>query len=96
MAEGSGFSNHFIGSRELGMSAVLYADGVAGADLAVPSDDRRSLRIIAVAEGRVRDIARVRHEARINSAIHAADLDGDGKMEIVYGLDDATLVVLSR
>ena len=95
-AEGSGFSNHFIGSRELGMSAVLYADGVAGADLAVPSDDRRSLRIIAVAEGRVRDIARVRHEARINSAIHAADLDGDGKMEIVYGLDDATLVVLSR
>ena len=78
------------------MSAVLYADGVVGADLAVPSDDRRSLRIIAVAEGRVRDIARVRHEARINSAIHAADLDGDGKMEIVYGLDDATLVVLSR
>jgi hypothetical protein len=41
-----GFSNHFIGSRELGMSAARDFDGDGTTDLALPSADRRSLRIV--------------------------------------------------
>lgn len=42
----SGFSNHFIGSRELGMSAIVDFDGDGTLDLFVPSADRKSLRLV--------------------------------------------------
>jgi hypothetical protein len=45
-AQQSGFSNHFIGSRELGMSAVADFDGDGTLDLFVPSADRKSLRLV--------------------------------------------------
>ena len=41
-----GFSNHAIGSREQRLSASVDVDGDGVADLAVPSADRRTLRLV--------------------------------------------------
>jgi hypothetical protein len=91
-----GFSNHAMGSRELGLSAVLDADGDGVPDLALPSADRRGLRIVSFQAGRFRELASIAHKARIDTAILASDLDRNGAPELVYGLDDDTLVVVRR
>ncbi len=90
-----GFSNHAIGSDELRLAAMLdvNADGVV--DLAVPGADRRTLRIVTFAGGEFRELQRIGHSAPVKSAVIAADLDGDGKQELVYALADGTLVVLT-
>lgn len=92
--EGSapGFSNHVMGSRELGLSAVLDADGDGIDDLALPSADRRALRIVGFPGGRFREIASVAHESPIATAIRTVDLDADGRLELVYGLADDRLI----
>lgn len=95
-SEAKGFSNHAMGSRVLGLSAVLDADGDGIPDLALPAADRRSLRIVSFEGGRLREIASVGHRARIDTAILARDLDRNGMTELVYGLDDDTLVVVQR
>jgi hypothetical protein len=50
-------SNHVAGSPHLGMSAVADFDGDGVADLAVPSFDRRSLRVLTF-KGGVRELSR--------------------------------------
>ncbi len=92
--EGSapGFSNHVMGSRELGLSAVLDADGDGIDDLALPSADRRAIRIVGFSGGNFREIARVAHESRIVTAVRTVDFDADGRLELVYGLADDRLV----
>lgn len=93
--ERGGFSNHAYGSRELGMSAVLDLDGDATPDMAVPDSSRRALILLSLAGGRYRELHRVEHAAEISSGIHAVDLNRDGRPELVYGLSDGTLVVVS-
>ena len=58
-AELEDVSNHVIGSRSLGMSAVADFNGDSHPDLAVPSRDRLSLRLIAFAPNAY-DIVRVK------------------------------------
>jgi hypothetical protein len=91
-----GYSNHQMGSRELGLSAVMDANGDGVADLALPRADRRGLEILTFRGRRFKTLATVRHESAITTAIETGDLDGDGMAELVYGLDDDTLVVLRR
>jgi len=55
----SGFSNHVLGSLELGMAATLDANGNGHPDLILPSADRRTLRAIAFGAGGLREIAAV-------------------------------------
>ena len=43
----SGFSNHFIGSREQGLSATGDFTGDGRLDLALPNDDRKSVVIVS-------------------------------------------------
>lgn len=69
-------------------------DGVA--DLALPDATRRQLRVVTVAGGRITDLWTQDRTAPIAKAIHAADLDGDGTTELVYGLEDGTLVAVRR
>ena len=45
---GEDFSNHVLGSREMRLSAVADVDGDGRAELAVPSADRKALRIIGL------------------------------------------------
>jgi hypothetical protein len=51
-----GFSNHFIGSRAQGLSATLDANRDGRPDLAVPSADRRALRVVALENGSVKEL----------------------------------------
>ncbi len=52
-------SNHAIGSHHFRLSAVADFDGDGISDLAIPSFDRRSLRILSVRDRRVREIDRI-------------------------------------
>lgn len=91
-----GFSNHFIGSRELGMSAILDFNGDLVADLAVPGRARESLRIVTFAGGRFAEIRRFRYGQKIVTAILKANFGTQIRPDLVFGLQDGTLVVLSR
>lgn len=82
IAEKYGFSNHWIGSREMRLSAVADADGDGRPDLAVPSANRQTLRIIGLTGNLVTDIASVLLPAPINKAI---DVAGTG---FTVGLSD--------
>lgn len=89
-----GFSNHAIGSREQDMAAVLDWNGDGVLDLALPDARRTALRIITFRDGRVAELDNVQHPAQITSAIRAADLDGDGQHELIYGLANDLLVAI--
>lgn len=79
----NGFSNHFIGSRELGLSATgdFTADGVP--DLAIPSADRNSM-VIAARSG----IEHIALPGRVGHAVVAVDgrivtADTDGRLIVI-------------
>lgn len=90
-AEITDVANHFIGSRALGMSWAADFDGDGHSDLAVPSLDRRTFRIIGFAP-QVRDIARVRLPARIATNIGATMLNG--RLALIAGLEDGRLILI--
>ena len=82
-----GFSNHRMGSRELGLSMVLDADGDGVPDLAVPDDSRNRLRIVSFAGGRFRELARIDLGAEITSSLRR-----DGRGGIAFRLADGRIV----
>ncbi len=89
-----GFSNHFIGSRELGLSAMADANGDGVTDIFVPSADRGALRIVTFAGGEFAEIASVALPARVNTALVRAP--GAASPTFVFGLSDGGLAVVSR
>ena len=91
VAEMPDASNHFIGSKALGMSWTADFDADGHPDLAVPSLDRRSLRLIAFAP-EVRDIARIPLPARIATNIGSTGIGG--RPGLVAGLEDGRLVII--
>lgn len=81
-----GFSNHQIGAREMRLSAVTDLDGDGRVELAVPSNNRATLRIIDVTDKGAIERAAVALPARIDKAIVAK---GRGPSTTLYlGLDD--------
>ena len=90
----SGFSNHVIGSRVQEMSAAADFDGDGVADLALPSADRRTLRIVSFAGGQAAEPARIDLPGRVVTEIRAATRDGWRRPALVLGLDTKRLVVL--
>ncbi|MEO0361988.1 MAG: VCBS repeat-containing protein [Pseudomonadota bacterium] len=82
-----GFSNHAIGAREMRLSALIDLDGRP--TLAVPSADRRALRIVRLGNA-IREVASVDLPARIDKAVAA---DGDG---FVVGLSDGSVMRVGR
>lgn len=90
----SGFSNHVIGSRVQEMSVAGDFDGDGVADLALPSADRRALRIVSFAGGQAAEPARIDLPGRVVTEIRAAKLGDTRRPALVLGLDTKQLVVL--
>lgn len=88
-ASAQGFSNHAIGSRELG----LMADGGSGL-IAVPSGDRLSLRILQIGKSGLADRGSVRLPGRIDKALAVAR--GPSGPIIIAGLADGRLFAVYR
>ncbi|MCW8944652.1 MAG: VCBS repeat-containing protein [Sedimenticola sp.] len=89
-----GFSNHRIGSKELGQSAVLDVTGDSVPDLAIPAVGFHELRLISVINGTLKEVRRVAHSSPISSALEVRDLDGDGDQDLTYGLADGRQIEL--
>jgi hypothetical protein len=93
-ATGRGFSNHFIGSRELGLSAMADANGDGVTDMFVPSADRGALRIVTFAGGEFAEIANLPLPARVSTALVRAP--GVASPTFVFGLSNGRLAVVRR
>ena len=92
-AEADDFSNHIYGTRALHMSAVADFDGDGASDLAIPSFDRQSLRIVGFIP-KLRDIARLALPAPIRTNI--ALLQDRQKTLLVFGLENGALAIATR
>lgn len=93
-AAAPGVSNHAIGSRAFGLSAIIDVDGDGKLDILVPDRTRRKLLAFRFADDRLTPIAEIPHLAPIATDLVLADLDGNGAAEIVYALADGTVVAL--
>jgi hypothetical protein len=90
----TGFSNHFIGSRDQRLSAVRDVNGDGIADLALPSANRKALRIVGFAKGRLVEHANIKLPHKIDKAI-AANRKENAPV-FTFGLaDDSTWTVFN-
>ena len=94
IAEAAGFSNHKFGSREQRLSAVEDFDNDGVSDLAVPSADRKSLRLVRVLDGEVVDIATVSLPSPIDKAIGVTRQGDD--VVLTVGLENGSVWAVHR
>jgi hypothetical protein len=92
IAETRDTSNHAIGSRSLKLSAVADFDGDGVADLAIPSFDRRSIRLLSF-KGGIREIARLALPAPVTTDFVLLQGTPPG---ILLGLANGELIRLRR
>lgn len=64
-----GFSNHFIGSRNLNLSYVADVNGDGKPDIAVPGASRRALRIMSLTDNKLSQLASIPLSHRITQNI---------------------------
>jgi hypothetical protein len=93
IANAGGTSNHAIGSRNLNLSVVADFDGDGIMDLAIPSFDRRSIRLLRFAGG-VSEIARISLPARVLGGM--ALLKSGPDKHLVVGLEGGRVALISR
>ena len=92
----SGYSTHFIGSTVLAMSVVADIDGDGVVDIVLPTLDRDRLAVVSFAGGKARELGSMQLRSSIVTSLVAADLDGKGAPELVYGLRNGELMVIRR
>ena len=92
-AEFPGAANHIAGTRAIAMHAVADFDGDGVADIAVPSLNRDTLRIVSFAP-KVREIANVRLPAKATTNLGL--LKGGETPALMVGLADGSLVLVER
>ena len=93
VADAFGFSNHFIGSRELRLSAAADLGGDGLSELALPSANRKALRIMAFAGSKATKVAAVPLPSRIDKPIGV--IAETGGPAFVTGLESGELVLVA-
>ena len=91
-----GFSNHAIGSRALGLSAILDLDGDGSEEILLPDATRQTLRVVSFARRRFAELGRLAHERPIVTDFLVGDQDNNGRDDVAYGLADGTWILLQR
>jgi hypothetical protein len=94
VAAQAGFSNHVIGSIELRLSAIADADGDGRIDLALPSQDRKRLRIVSLNGQTIREIAYADLPSPIDKAIAVEGPAGNPVFTV--GLENGTVYRVHR
>jgi hypothetical protein len=93
VAEINDAANHIAGTRAIDMSAVADFDGDGIADIAVPSLDRSTLRIVSFAP-HAREIANVKLPAK--AVTNLGLIKGKTAPAVALGLADGSLVLIER
>ncbi len=88
-----GFSNHFIGSRDLDLSHLADMDGDGIADIVVPSADRSALRVVSFAGGVFKDLGESPLPARVSTRMAVIDLDSGA---FAFGLASGVLAIVHK
>ncbi len=90
----NGFSNHTIGSRELGLSGLADLDRPTDGidEVIVPDAERRAMTIVRFTNT-PRIVSKIDLSGRVVHRLVIYDLDGDQSPELIFGLDDGSLVV---
>ena len=85
VARYTGYSTHILGSTELEMFAVFDVNGDGVKDIVLPTQDRRELRAVSFAKGRLIVLATAKLFRPVTSALITEDLDRDGRLDLVFG-----------
>ncbi len=89
-----GFSNHAMGSRELGLSAILDVNHDGVMDIIVPDAGRTTLVATSFNNAKAHTLARIDVTGRFTSGLFTVDLNGDGRSELIFATEDSRLSVL--
>ncbi len=90
-----GFSNHQMGSQNQDLSAVLDLNNDGVMDILLPDAGRGALVGVTFKGGNYKELLRVHLGGTLTAPIRTADLDGDGRVEIIFAIAPDRLVVLS-
>lgn len=88
-----GFTNHFIGSTELDMSAVSDMNDDNIDEMILLEMNKKDIKILNYKNGRYHLLQTIKNNDKVNSAILVKDLDNDGFKEIIYTLKNKKLVI---
>ena len=88
-----GFTNHYIGSRELDMASVSDLNEDKIDEIILPQMNGKNIKIFNYKKGRYNELDSISNDAKVNSAIIVHDLDNDGFKEIIYTLRNKNLVI---
>ena len=91
-----GFSNHEIGSRALGLSAILDFDGDGRDDILIPAQGRRQLRIVTFADVGIRELSGIDAKEPVQGDFYVSDWDGYGHDDVVVPLRPGLVMLLAR
>jgi hypothetical protein len=90
-----GFSNHQMGSRNQDLSVLLDINKDGIVDMVLPDAGRSSLLAVTFASGTYQTLFSIPLEGAITAPIRSADINGDGRAEIIYATTTGNLTVLS-
>jgi len=88
-----GFTNHFIGSTELNMVNVNDLNNDKIDEMILVQMNARNIKIVNYKNNRYHELATIKNDSKVNSAIIVKDLDNDGFKEIIYSLRNKKLVI---